>query len=400
MAKKVFVQWGAGNIGRTLMGQLFARMGFHLIFIDSNKTLVTALNQSHSYTIESIGREKNETYVVKHLCAIEVTEQGAIDKALIETDYLSISVGKDSLKSIVKPLSCSIMKRWVVAPERPLDIIIGENIIDGSLYLQSLLKNYLPHNFPLTTYIGFVETSIGKMVPLQDDPSLLRLRCEPYKELYLDERGFLNSIPTSPWIHPVTPIRAYVERNLYIHKLGHAAAAYIGCYLCPQEPYIDQVLTHISVFNKVRSVMQQSMNIILSKYPKIFSEKELTHYIDDLLLRFTNPLLKDTVYRVGKDLKRKLHFTDRIMGAIITAHSLGLSWSTIGEVFVHALHFCPTADFSTETESEDEKFLKIVRALPFKEQVSYASSLDSATISEDSKKTILNALEILNDKLN
>jgi len=396
MKKKLFVQWGAGNIGRTLMGQIFSRSGYHLICIDKNKRLVEALNTSHSYTIESISRTHNESYGVKHVTAIDLDCQEDIDEAIVHTTYMAISVGKKALAKVVNPLCRSILKRWIAFPNSPLDIIIAENIIDGSVYLRSLMRQTLPDSFPLESYVGLIETSIGKMVPLQESDDSIHLRCEFYNELYVDKEGFLNTIPQSHFIHPVSPIKAYVERKLFIHDLGHAAAAYVGHYFCPDEKYIDQVLLDVRVFNKVKSVMLQSMWILLSTYPKIFTKKELTNYIDDLLLRFTNGALQDTVYRIGRDLKRKLHYTDRIMGAIITAHCIGLCWDTIGEIFIYALSFNPLENEKTE----DEQFLKEIESLPFKEKVLCSSSLEKASLSDASKLTILNILEIIAEKFN
>jgi mannitol-1-phosphate 5-dehydrogenase len=46
------------------------------------------------------------------------------------------------------------------------------------------------------------------------------------------------------------------------------------------------------------------------------SEESLHNHIGDLLLRFRNRALGDTLYRVGCDLPRKLGPDDRLTGAI------------------------------------------------------------------------------------
>ncbi len=43
-AYATLVQFGAGNIGRSFIGQLFANSGYDVIFIDVAKPLVEALN--------------------------------------------------------------------------------------------------------------------------------------------------------------------------------------------------------------------------------------------------------------------------------------------------------------------------------------------------------------------
>ncbi|MBA7563374.1 Mannitol-1-phosphate 5-dehydrogenase [subsurface metagenome] len=37
--KKKMIQFGAGNIGRSFIGQLFSRSGYEVVFVDINKKL-------------------------------------------------------------------------------------------------------------------------------------------------------------------------------------------------------------------------------------------------------------------------------------------------------------------------------------------------------------------------
>lgn len=46
------VVFGAGNIGRSFVGQLFARAGYEVIFIDVDVALVAALNREGRYRVE------------------------------------------------------------------------------------------------------------------------------------------------------------------------------------------------------------------------------------------------------------------------------------------------------------------------------------------------------------
>jgi len=42
---KKMVQFGAGNIGRSFVGQLFSRSGYEVVFVDIKKELVAELNK-------------------------------------------------------------------------------------------------------------------------------------------------------------------------------------------------------------------------------------------------------------------------------------------------------------------------------------------------------------------
>jgi mannitol-1-phosphate 5-dehydrogenase len=57
------------------------------------------------------------------------------------------------------------------------------------------------------------------------------------------------------------------------------------------------------------------------------------------LSRFKNTALKDTVHRVGRDLRRKLSRDDRLAGAMLLCAKHGLPFNTIAGVYRAALDF-------------------------------------------------------------
>ena len=46
------VIFDAGNIGRTLIGQLFSRSDYEVVFIDIDDKIVTTLNERRTYRVE------------------------------------------------------------------------------------------------------------------------------------------------------------------------------------------------------------------------------------------------------------------------------------------------------------------------------------------------------------
>ena len=61
--------------------------------------------------------------------------------------------------------------------------------------------------------------------------------------------------------------------------------------------------------------MRESAHALIREYPREFNEQDQKEHIDDLIQRFGNRHLGDTVYRVGRDLPRKLGFDGRLIGA-------------------------------------------------------------------------------------
>ena len=156
---------------------------------------------------------------------------------------------------------------------------------------------------------------------------------------------------------PKENMKAWVDRKLFIHNLGHATTAYLG-YLYNQEfIYLYEALAVPEVFNCVRDTMLQSANILMKLYPEEFTEKALTDHIDDLLSRFANKHLGDTIFRVGCDLTRKLGPEDRLIGVVRLARELQLPYDRILVSIACACRFMAT-DENGRRMTADQEFDK------------------------------------------
>ena len=90
--------------------------------------------------------------------------------------------------------------------------------------------------------------------------------------------------------------------------------------------------------------MQQSAAALLKKYPDEFTEESLQNHINDLLARFQNKALGDTLFRVGCDLPRKLGPNDRLAGAIKLAVEMDLPYQKILKALVCGCRFRATGE--------------------------------------------------------
>jgi len=66
---------------------------------------------------------------------------------------------------------------------------------------------------------------------------------------------------------------------------------------------------------------------------------DLEEHIDDLLFRFRNRALQDTLFRVGQDLPRKLGADDRFMGSIHLALKTNMPYDLILKAMSYGLFF-------------------------------------------------------------
>ncbi|MGL1892423.1 MAG: NAD-binding protein [Spirochaetaceae bacterium] len=340
---KSIVIFGAGNIGRSFIGQLFSAGGFKVVFIDTNRKLVKQLNEKSQYNV-IIKKDGHPDVImtVGPVSAIDGNNKIDVVKSLIDADYVATSVGLRALPYII-PTICEAALIRRSNKMTPLDIILAENIHKGKrFFFQEVIKS-IPQYIHPGTIIGVIECSIGKMVPIMSEESLrddpLQLFAEEYNSLILDKNGFLTKCPELKGLSPVNNIQAYVDRKLFIHNLGHVATAYFGYLEGCKKGLISDVITLHHIRNKVRDVMEESATILLKLYPDVFSRESLTEHIEDLITRFGNRTLGDTIFRVGKDQRRKLNRSDRVLGAMIEAIKNGTPWGNIMEVYLAGLKF-------------------------------------------------------------
>ena len=288
---------------------LISYSGYEVIFSDVDLKLVHLLNQGRSYPVVIKG-DKEETLVISNVRAVSGIDREQVVKEVSRASILAVSVGKNTLEKIIPLIGEGLKARYESDKNRPLDIIIAENMRSAGAFMHERLSQHLPADYPLDRLVGFVETSIGKMVPimtqsdLENDP--LVVFAEPYNSLIIDKKGFKGPIPEVKGLSPKDNIKAWVDRKAFIHNLGHVSAAYFGFYKHPEANYLYEILDDKEVYGFTREIMIQSALILHVAYSDDFTTSDLEEHIDDLLMRFRNKALKDTIYRVGHDLTRKL----------------------------------------------------------------------------------------------
>lgn len=345
---KQIVIFGAGKIGRSFIGQLFGCSSYEVVFIDVDPAIIAGLNEKGSYRVVIKG-DKDQEIIVPNVSAISALDRDKVVEAVSKAGILAVSVGKNVLERIVPVIASALEKRNANDPGTPLDIILAENMRSAADFVREELMKDLPANFPVNELVGLVETSIGKMVPiipqaeLEKDP--LVVFAESYNTLILDAKGFKSPIPQIKGLAPKSNIKAWVDRKAFIHNLGHATAAYYGYSLHPEAVYLYEVLEDPEVLLFTRAVMLQSAEILRAAYPDDFSAADLEVHIDDLIYRFRNKALKDTIFRVGMDLVRKLGTDDRFMGSIHLGMQYRMPYDLILEAMSFGLFFKATDEF-------------------------------------------------------
>ena len=325
------IVFGAGNIGRSFIAPVFTRGGYEVVFADVNPVVLDALKKRSSYSLVEKTDKGDTEHRIKNVRAIDARDSKVLKQELESCDLCVTCVGAAALPAVIRSIGFALTER-----QRPLDIILAENLKSAGELARSELSDS-------KVDIGIIETSIGKMVPIMPkdvasrDPLLSW--AEPYNTLIVDQNAFRNPVPKIADLKPVSPIEPWVARKLYIHNFGHAAAAYLGFKSDPSISYIWEALKLPGVAEAVRLAMWTSGRALVRDYPETFNDEEIQDHVEDLLSRFSNRALGDTIYRVGRDLKRKLHHSDRVVGAISMVLRHGLDPQPLLEVFTAACDF-------------------------------------------------------------
>jgi mannitol-1-phosphate 5-dehydrogenase len=337
------VMYGGGNIGRGFIGFLFSRAGYEVTFVDVIAPVVEALHRERSYPVRIVSTESHEDIEISGVDAVDGNDTAAVAALIAETDIMATAVGVGSLQHIIPNLVTGIRARFAKT-ERPLDIIICENLLDADKVLAKMITECLTGEECSLFYqrVGLVEASIGRMVPIQTpemrDGNPLRVCVEHYGFLPVDRNAFKGPVPDIPRLLPVSPFSFYIKRKLFLHNMGHGVCAYLGLYMGRE--FIYQAIDDPDILLIVKNAMMESVEALCLKYNENISP--LLHHVDDLLDRFTNRALGDTCARVGQDPQRKLAQTDRFIGAarFCLNHGVIPVYITIGAAgaLYHLLH--------------------------------------------------------------
>lgn len=354
---KKALMYGAGNIGRGFIGQLFYMSGYETTFVDVNMDIVNRLNTDGSYPIYITRGDRYEEYRVENVRAVDGRDIPAVAEAIAEADIGATAVGVNILRFIAEPFAAGVKLRRERNIYVPLNVIICENMIAADKYFAGLVKAHLTaeEQAYFDEYIALVEPSIGRMVPATpkelSDGNPLAVCVEEYCELPVDKEAFKGDIPQIANMVPFAPFDYYIQRKLFLHNMSHAMTAYLGAlkgctyiWEAALDPEIQLLV--------LRALIEAARALSLEHGLPL---GEIYDHTENLLYRFENKLLGDTIERVGRDTKRKLSENDRLVGAANLCYKHGIMPVHICLGIAAGYMFAPESD---ESSREVAAFVK------------------------------------------
>jgi mannitol-1-phosphate 5-dehydrogenase len=314
------VQFGAGNIGRGFMGQLFYEAGYETTFVEVSKELVRLINKRRQYPLRLLDAETRTEIdlLIDRMQAIDAADTRAVAEAVEQADVIGTAVGVGNLSSIA-PLLLSGIQRRFKKKSRPVDIYLCENTLTASRILKEAVTRDMDDDIRHWTEenIGFVGTIVARMVPSKsdrfgiDDP--LFVMADSYHSLPYDGHTVRGTPPPIEGMRAVNNFEAEVTRKLFTYNLGHAALAYLGHLR--GYTYVHELFQDNEFLIYFNGALEEISEAILSRFSGDITRESQDWVRSDIRLRFKNPMIMDTVYRVGRDPIRKLGHDDRLVGS-------------------------------------------------------------------------------------
>ncbi len=362
---KQALMYGAGNIGRGFIGQLFHMSGYEISYIDVNMAVIDKLNADGQYPIYITEGDSYKEYLVTGVHGVNGRDNEAIAEAMAAADIMATAVGVNILKFIAAPFAGGVRRRMEKGIEAPLNVIICENMIEADKYFAGLVKENLTEEEAkyFDSHIALVEPSIGRMVPATPkeiaEKNPLAVCVEPYCELPVDKHAFKGEIPAICNMVPFAPFDFFIRRKLFMHNMSHALTAYFGALR--GYTYIWEAALDPDIRALAKAALAEASAALNLEYGVPL--EELKAFSDNLIDRFENKLLGDTIERVGRDTKRKLSENDRLVGVALLCEKLGIPSKNILAGLAAGLHFAPEGDDSSCEVAKDAKENGVSHAL-------------------------------------
>lgn len=361
------LHFGAGNIGRGFIGEVYFDNNYEIVFVDVNAAIIDAINTQKE--IEILYAQDNvEPKFLSNIKGINSKDEYALVlDEFMDVNLVTTSIGANNLKYVAPTIAEGLKKRMETGIFEPLDVIACENLINGSQILKSLvldkasvaLKQYIE------TWIGFPNAAIDRIVPEYVSENVLSVKVERFREWIVERIDKKSDVELESVIY-VDELKPYIERKLFSVNTGHAALAYAGLYY-GHDKTLDAIEDY-RVLLHLRMVLNETSYYLIHKYD--FDVTEHQAYIEKLIQRFSNPKINDDLNRIARNPIRKLAFNERIVKPLRRLASMGGPYNALLKTIMYAVQYENNTDAEVQKLHADiDNFgfvhtLQIVTGLP------------------------------------
>ena len=305
--------FGAGNIGRGLLGWLFGRAGWEVVFLDVSAPLVDLLNREGEYRVIEVGNGSRSTRLIRGVRGVNSTDADRAAEEASRAEVVCTAVGVAILDRVAPVVAAALS----ISDSRIRNVLACENADPNSAALRKHVESVLGGS---TTGVGFPETLVDRMVPggSGDD---LSVEVEARFDFKVSREEWVGEDPAVPGFTLVDDLSLHRKRKLWLVNGLHAAAAFIG--LRRGHENVAEAVSDPIIRERLDEITE-TMAAALSAESDDWRRDELAEYGRYNLARFETTTLVDPIRRVARNPLRKLGPTERLVGPARAAVRRGL----------------------------------------------------------------------------
>ncbi|GAM82511.1 hypothetical protein ANO11243_004920 [Dothideomycetidae sp. 11243] len=311
MSERKAIHFGGGNIGRGFVAEFLHKSGYEVVFIDVMDSIIEQLQKTKSYTVTEVGSSDSETFTIDNYRAINSKhEEAKVVEEIASADVVTCAVGPNILKFIAPVIAKGINTR---TKKTTVSVIACENAIGATDTLRGFIEQKLDEATAkdIKSKAVFANSAIDRIVPVQDADAGLNVKIEKFYEWCVERKPFgSQGPPPIKGVHYVDDLQPFIERKLFTVNTGHATAAYYGHNRGKQ--YVHEVLADKELHDIVQNTLKETAHLIVNKHGITVQDQE--DYVQKIVKRISNEVLKDVVDRVGRAPLRKLSRKERFIG--------------------------------------------------------------------------------------
>lgn len=313
MTTRRAVVFGAGNIGRGLLGWLFDRAGWEVVFVDISPELVRLLNRDRSYRVIEVGSSGRSTRTISGVSAVDANDTERAVTATASADLVCTAVGAGVLHRVAPTIASALCREG----SRIGNVLACENADPNTALLRRHVESLAGN---IEGEVGFPETLVDRMVPGSVQGGI-SLEVESRFEFKVAREDWVGVHPAIPDFELVTDLRLHRMRKLWMVNGLHAAAAFLG--LETGHETVAQAVSDPSIRPRLDEIAG-TMAAVLAAEVEDWRPEELVEYGRSNLDRFSGTALVDPIRRVARNPLRKLGPDERLVGPARAATRRGL----------------------------------------------------------------------------
>ena len=324
-----FVGIGLGPIQTGIFLAGAAKGGFDRIVIaEVNDKLKAAVNAVHSVTVNIAADDRvySETYQnVEVYNPNDPEDVKKLIEAAAEASELATALPSVKFYAYCAPW---LREGFAQQPERVRFFYTAENNNHAAEELEKAMGVTFPNTYYLNTVIGKMS---GVAPASADRPGLAPDAenghlVEEFNTIYISKcPGIENRKVQNLFVKD--DLFPFEDAKLYGHNATHYLLATLGkAKGCTT---MDEVRAFPALIEIARQAFfKESGTALIKKYghlnDELFTPAGFKAYVDGLLVRMTNPFLKDAIDRITRDPERKLSWDDRAIGTMRLILSQGI----------------------------------------------------------------------------